>query len=127
MWQPRGTDMSTPSKQLQNLTASNLMSQAVVVIPREMTLRGAARLFSRTRVTGAPVVDCEGHCVGVLSSTDFMHFVEQNENSGPRHDLPRQEFYSASQLVDPEALPFDQVAAYMTADPVTACAATRVA
>jgi CBS-domain-containing membrane protein len=118
--------MSISSHEFQSLTASDLMSRAVLVIPREMTLRGAARLLSRTHLSGAPVVDCDGHCVGVLSTTDFMRFIEQTEDAARKQGLPAQEFHSASQLVDPEALPLDQVSVYMTADLVTASAATRV-
>ena len=68
--------MSISSNEFQSLTASDLMSRAVLVIPHEMSLRGAARLLSRTHLSGAPVVDCDGHCVGVLSTTDFMRFIE---------------------------------------------------
>src|SRR5205807_833547 len=100
--------------------------RAVLVIPREMSLRGAARLLSRTHVSGAPVVDHDGHCVGVLSSTDFVHFVEHGENAARARWSELPDIHSASQLVDPEKLPADQVSVYMTADPVTSGPAARI-
>jgi len=48
------------------------MSAPVLTIPRETSLREAARLLARSRISGAPVVDREGRCVGVLSSSDFI-------------------------------------------------------
>jgi CBS-domain-containing membrane protein len=127
--QPQGVaDMPTMLKPLFNLTAADLMSQTLVAVPREMTLRGAARLLSRAHVSGAPVIDHKGQCVGVLTSTDFMHFVEKNpHDSASDHDRQAPEIHSASQLLDPDKLPTDQVSVYMTADPVTAGPATRIA
>jgi CBS-domain-containing membrane protein len=105
------------TKPFMNLTAADLMSHTVTLIPREMSLRGAARLLSQTHVSGAPVVDDDGRCVGVLSSTDFMHFVERANSHHARCSEP--EIYSASQVVEPDELPADEVSGYMTADPVT--------
>jgi predicted transcriptional regulator len=66
------------------LTAGEIMSRNLVVIPREMSLEGAARTLGRSGVTGAPVVDSEGRCIGVLSATDFMTKVEH------LHDLQKE-------------------------------------
>jgi CBS domain-containing protein len=48
------------------------MTTTVVTVPETMSLRGAARLLSQASITGAPVVDHSGRCVGVLSATDFL-------------------------------------------------------
>jgi len=89
----------------------------MVMIPEHMTLPCAARLLSRAQVSGAPVVDEAGRCVGVLSSIDFLHWVE----TGKAHNLedPRATYSRAWQIVDPEALPDNEVRAHMTADPIT--------
>jgi len=53
-------------------TASDLMSRDLIVIPQDTPMRDAARLLLQTQVSGAPVVDGRGRCVGLLSTTDFL-------------------------------------------------------
>jgi CBS domain-containing protein len=86
-----------------------------------MSLRGAAHLLSETQVSGAPVVDEAGRCVGVLSATDFMHWVGYGERgaSGPGC------FHSTWQATSMNLA--DEVEAYMTADPVTVPPSTTIA
>jgi len=124
--------MSATNKTLANLTAYDLMSRTVVVIPREMSLRAAAHLLAQSHISGAPVVDQEGRCVGVISSADFMHFLQTHETA--LQDEGRQPHqwpvvYTPWQVVDlgVDQLPSDQVDAYMTPDPVTAAPETPVA
>jgi CBS domain-containing protein len=64
--------MQTAAKPFLSLTAADLMSTHVMTIPHQMSLRDAARLLSRSNISGAPVVDAEGRCLGVLSSSDFV-------------------------------------------------------
>src|SRR5262245_55009740 len=71
--------MKTASKPLLALTARDLMTTDVVSVPQEMSLQGAARLLSRASISGAPVVDADGRCVGVLSATDFMVWAENSD------------------------------------------------
>jgi CBS domain-containing protein len=59
------------------LTAADLMSRDVVTIPQEMSLREAAHLLSRNQISGAPVVDADGRCLGVLCATDFVRWAEE--------------------------------------------------
>jgi len=61
-------------------TAADLMSRSVLLLPKEMSLRTAAHLLSQAHVSGAPVVDDEGRCIGVLSSTDFVHYAEHGKS-----------------------------------------------
>ena len=120
--------MIATTKPFLALTAADLMSTDVVMIPRAMSLRAAAHLLSETKVTGAPVVDETGRCVGVLSATDFMHWVGYGERNASRpccSELGR--VHSAWQIVNVEDLPMDKVDAYMTADPVTVPPSTPIA
>src|SRR5262249_10868985 len=94
------------------LTARDLMNPAVVTIPREMSLRAAARSFAAERISGAPVVDAEGHCVGGLSTTDLLA-----KSETARHGQKCSAVYSDWQVGD--TLPQEEVQSYMTADPVT--------
>jgi CBS-domain-containing membrane protein len=116
------------TKSLLALTAADLMSRDVVMVPRAMSLRAAAHLLSATKVTGAPVVDETGRCVGVLSATDFMRWVGYGERGASRPGCSDPGcFHSAWQVVNVEDLPTDEVDAYMTADPVTVPPSTPIA
>jgi CBS-domain-containing membrane protein len=116
------------NKPLLTLTSADLMSQAVIVVPQAMSLRAAAHLLSENQISGAPVVDEIGACVGVLSATDFMHWVGYGERAAarPTHANPGC-FHSAWQIGNVDALPTDAVVNYMTADPVTVFASTSIA
>src|SRR5262249_46533560 len=70
--------MPVSSKPFLTLTAADLMSRRVLAIPQEMSLPRAAHLLSQEQVSGAPVVDGQGRCVGVLSATDFVHWAERS-------------------------------------------------
>jgi CBS-domain-containing membrane protein len=111
--------MLSTMHELLDLTAADLMSREVIVIPERMSLRGAAHLLRRARISGAPVIDTEGHCSGVLSSTDFVRWVEDVDRpalclGGSAHGL-----HSDWEVLDPEEVPTDEVRNYMTRDPVT--------
>ena len=72
--------MITAEKPLVSLTAEDLMSAPVEVISQEMPLRAAARLLTRAYISGAPVVDAQGRCVGVLSAVDFLHWTGKDND-----------------------------------------------
>src|SRR3954471_6624461 len=78
--------MTHSTKSLLSLSAVDIMSPDVVMIPREMSMQGAARILARAGVSGAPVVNADGYCIGVLSATDFMHCVEKEPRSGQRQE-----------------------------------------
>jgi predicted transcriptional regulator len=111
---------------LLHLIAADLMSRKVVVIPQEMSLRAAARLLSGAQVSGAPVVDADGCCVGVLSTTDFMLWTERGAKPGPARPDTAEDICSEWQVVDYEEIPVDRVDRFMTADPVTVSVATPI-
>jgi DNA-binding protein Fis len=69
--------MRVASTPLLTLTAADLMTRAVVRLPEEMPLRDAARLLLQNQIGGAPVVDAQGRCVGVLSAIDFLRLAEK--------------------------------------------------
>jgi CBS-domain-containing membrane protein len=116
----RGSPMIATGKTLHELTAADLMSRELTLVPQEMSLPAAAHLLSRAGVSGAPVVDETGRCVGVLSTTDFVHFVG-GEYANHRRFAPRSaEGICEWQLIAAASLPTDAVRLHMTADPVTA-------
>lgn len=117
--------MTQSTKPLLALCAGDIMSQHVVMIPREMSLQGAARMLTRAGVTGAPVVDGNGRCIGVLSTTDFMHWIEKDKKNG-KPKSSGQSICSAWQI-PPEAIePTCLVEDFMTKDPVLAAAGAKI-
>lgn len=119
--------MTTFHNSFFTLTAADLMSQPVHVVSASMPLREAARLFSRAQISGAPVVDGSGCCVGVLSATDFVHWAEKDRQAEIMRRANEGEAWSDWQMMELDSLPKDEVRRYMTADPVTVEPGTRVA
>lgn len=109
--------MTTATKPFLALKANDLMSRELVLVPEEMSLRAAAHLLSQHHISGAPVVDRTGRCVGVLSATDFVQWAEKKEHDRPIHET--QPCYKAWQVGEFDGTPTEQAAAYMTRDPVT--------
>jgi CBS domain-containing protein len=111
---------------LLELTARDLMSRDVVVIPLAMPLRAAAGLLSRAQVSGAPVVDAAGHCVGMLSAHDFMRWTEKGKGAARRRWVDAAAFCADWQIPNLANIPEEAVAAFMTADPVTVRPEARI-
>jgi predicted transcriptional regulator len=109
------------TKLLMSLKAADLMSRNVVMLSQEMSLQLAARLLARAGVTGAPVVDDRGQCVGVLSATDFMHSVEHERKSAGSGDC-----FKAWQQVPEGDVSGCRVADCMTPDPVLVTPDVRI-
>jgi CBS domain-containing protein len=77
--------MIETARDLLALTAADLMSRNVVELPEHMPLRDAARLLLQNQIGGAPVVDKDGRCVGVLTAIDFLRVAgKPNQISGPQ-------------------------------------------
>jgi CBS domain-containing membrane protein len=117
--------MLATGKPLADLTASDLMSRDLVLIPKHMDLRTAARILSRAQVSGAPVIDSAGALAGVISATDFLN--RAREDGHERARTCSQPCVCADwQMVNAESLPPDSVGAHMTRDPVTAAATANI-
>jgi CBS-domain-containing membrane protein len=106
------------------LTAADVMSRDVVTIPETTLLHHAAHLLARKQISGAPVVDDSGRCVGILSATDFVRHVESGPE--PVHVTQGRWFCSDWQVVNLEMLPKDEVRRHMSTDLVTADPATVI-
>ncbi|NOZ39003.1 MAG: CBS domain-containing protein [Planctomycetes bacterium] len=63
--------MNAVATQLQQIRVADIMSREVVTISANADMSKAARLLFEHRISGAPVVDERGKCVGVLSLFDF--------------------------------------------------------
>jgi CBS-domain-containing membrane protein len=115
--------MPTTCKPLAALTAADVMSRNVVAVPKYMPLRTAAWLLAHAQVSGAPVVDGRGNCVGVLSATDFLRWAHEGNREQVR---PREDVCCDWQVLEMNVLPVEAVSGYMTADPVTAAPTATV-
>ncbi len=59
---------------IQTLTAADVMTEHVLALPPDIPLHEAAHQLRSAFVTGAPVVDYRGQCIGVLSATYFLRY-----------------------------------------------------
>jgi CBS domain-containing protein len=75
-------------KPLLSLTAGDLMNPSVIRLPAEMPLRDAAHLLRCSQISGAPVVDRDGRCIGVLSAADFLRWAERQGRATENIPLP---------------------------------------
>jgi CBS domain-containing protein len=96
--------------------ACDLMSRDLVLVPREMSLPGAAHLLAQARVSGAPVVDEDGRCIGVLSNTDFVRFADKTR-SAPAPE-PTADVFQPWDIVRVDQPHGVRVSDCMTRDPV---------
>jgi len=97
-----------------DLTAADLMSIPVTTISEDTSLREAAHLLTRDRISGAPIVDGEGRCIGVLSSSDFVVWVGKDGKSKVIHFIAP---WGETMAIDDS--PDDEIRCYMTAQPIT--------
>jgi CBS-domain-containing membrane protein len=84
------------------LTASDLMSRNVISILEEMSLRAAAEVLFQHEISGAPVVDKKGRCIGVLCATDFMHWAREGRPEMGEAPLPACPFQVKGRLLTGE-------------------------
>jgi CBS domain-containing protein len=111
--------MHSPGKPFFALTAEDLMTREVITIRQEMSLPTAARLLSRAQITGAPVVDAEGVCVGVVSATDFLCLADRERRMAATASAGSRCMCADWQVMEHHELPPDEVRDHMTPDPVT--------
>ena len=65
--------MNSAIERLLTLTVGDVMTrEQIVEISPNQTLDEAAEMMARKRISGAPVVDELGHCIGILSAFDFV-------------------------------------------------------
>lgn len=63
----------------------DIMSEDVIVVSPEQTLRSVAELFASEHISGAPVV-ASGQLLGVISTTDLLEFETEGVPAGrPEH------------------------------------------
>lgn len=111
------------SKNLLEQTAEDLMSRDLLVIPRHMSVKAAAQQLSSAGVTGAPVVDSNGRCVGVLSAMDVLRFLDQGPHAEQKCSSA---CFCSDWGLELDSTPVDDVERYMTTDVITASPETPI-
>jgi CBS domain-containing protein len=117
--------MMTTMKPLVSMCAGDLMSPELIVIPEQMSLQGAARILSRAQVSGAPVVDSDNRCIGVLSAVDFLHWAENGGKSMAKCECT-DTAWKPWQMLDKPEHAATLVCDVMTRNPVTASRRTTI-
>ena len=112
--------MIATHKHILDLTAADLMTHDLICLPHEMTMKEAARLLLQNRISGAPVVDNEGQCIGVISAIDFVALTKKN---GDKH-APCVGCTEWEVVV--EMMPEDEIVQFMTSDPVMVSPSTAM-
>ena len=65
--------MNSAIERLLTLRVKDVMNQEVVRVLEDSTMAEAAALFTKYDITGAPVVNKQGACVGLISVSDFAY------------------------------------------------------
>ena len=64
--------MNSAIERLLSLRVADVMQREVVEVPATADMAGASEILLRHEISGAPIVDYTGRCVGILSAVDFM-------------------------------------------------------
>jgi len=102
---------------LQQLKVADCMNTSVVFISANDTMHEAAQVLRKGDISGAPVVDEHGRCVGMLSAADFVRR-EADEGNG----MPPSAYALSERAEDARPIPLevgeigeDRVSKYMSA------------
>ena len=59
------------------MKVKELMTQTVLAVKKDVSLRKLVKLLDENRITGAPVVDDEGRLIGIVSGKDVIRAIDQ--------------------------------------------------
>ncbi len=121
----RSAYVEAAAKPFLTLTAADLMTAPVMTIPQETSLREAASLLFGSHVSGAPVVDEDGRCLGVLSSSDFITWAGLGGEAG-KAGTAISLIAPWGELINIEDAPDHEIRHYMTAQPITVTPRTPI-
>lgn len=72
---------------IETLTAADVMTRDVVCLNEELEIRECEKILLERGISGAPVVDREGHLVGVLSKTDIVGHYHETGVTGDIYEV----------------------------------------
>ena len=85
----------------QRNAAADLMQRDIVTVSPDTTLREALALMTGNHVTGLPVMDNHGRCVGLITASDILNYEDEHADTSG-------EVGSAS-FFDPDTQQWDSV------------------
>lgn len=65
-------ELSPPGVRVHDMKVRDVMSEDVVTVGPQTSLKEVARLLTEWRISGAPVVGIDGHVLGVVSESDIL-------------------------------------------------------
>lgn len=69
------------SKLATEKTASDVMSRGVVSVEANDSIQDAMQVMTEHHVSGVPVVDEQNRCIGVISTSDVVSFIEADQEA----------------------------------------------
>jgi len=109
--------MNSAIERLLSLRVSDVMNTPVTTISELASMAEAARTLAEREITGAPVVDASGRCVGMLSATDFamrehrLALGDEELSFGWEHAIEQE---ASDQPYQVEAIAEDRVSEHMS-------------
>ncbi len=100
--------MNSAIERIVGLRVKDIMNRAVITVSEADDMRSAAKRIFDAGVTGAPVVNSQGECVGILSASDFV-----GRDAG-RHDIELLTRLSPSEPYQIECLNDNLVSTHMS-------------
>ncbi len=97
--------MDSAVDRLLTLKVKDVMTRHVVCVSKDQRLSEAADLFVEKGISGAPVIDERGRCVGILSAIDYVQREHVLRGTGPEEaaaDRVYQEMSVVVRSVQPE-------------------------
>lgn len=87
------------------LTARDAMTTKLITMSPDMRLLDAIRRLLKNRISGAPVIEEDGHLCGILSELDCLRVLASGEYTA--ENLDEMETVGETMSADPETVPPD--------------------
>lgn len=87
------TTARKPKARTATMSAADVMSRDLVTVSPTDKLAEALRLMVENHVTGLPVVDVQGCCLGVISATDILVYEQEHADEAEEANAERTRFF----------------------------------
>lgn len=107
--------MNSAIERLISLRVRDVMARDVVTVAANRTMSEAAETLRNYGISGVPVTDEMGRCVGVLSATDFVQDLLEIEGEQPHREITHElATHGPSGTIQVEEIAHDLVKRHMT-------------
>lgn len=109
-------------------SAQDLMSKGIVSVEANESIQAAMQIMTEHHVSGVPVVDQQNRCIGVVSTSDIVSFIEADQEASegqivrtenwfnPETQKWEESIFSPEMLGEYDLVPVSDA---MTRDPLT--------